>query len=223
MRLSTTIFLPLLLTACVPPDAGEDRCLEDRSALAYDALGPWDTSPRDAFAHTLGERTGTLTWLGGGELGQLIPDTGESSFTFAIVHDEASAESIDRTHEGTGRLACIDSLSLRAQLTLATDDGVLQEQVEIVLTLDQGTLGNTVLGEVDLSNHAFAGSLTWTPASGEGGQLFLRMSFTADTDASARGWLIYADPAQTTIEGNVVELSGQGAVLAEWIADPLSP
>jgi hypothetical protein len=223
MHFSRALRLLLLPSACVLATCvlaaclyESDRCIEDRSPLAYDATEPGYESPRDTFAPTLGERTGTITWLGGGELGQLVPDSGESPITFTLTHDEASAEVIDRIHEGGGRLACIDSLTLGATLALASNDGALQEQVPVTLTRDLGTLGDTIV-EADLSEHDFQGTLSWTPAPTEQVELFIRMIYPADAAAGARGWLIYADPSQTTLAGNVVTIAGEGRVLAEWV------
>ena len=206
LLLTAALLVPtVLVPACTRED---DRCVEHNSAVGFDDIGPWGATPREAVGHANGARTGMLSWHGGGAAGSLVPAESETGLSLALVIHEDSAIAVEREHVGDGRLACISSFELTGTLTLDSDDGALQEQLEVVLTADDGVFGNVVEGLVLLDGHTFAGTLDWAPASE--GELFLRLSWTNDASGSARGWLVWGDFRQTEVEGS--ELTGAGVV-----------
>ncbi|MCA9697790.1 MAG: hypothetical protein KC431_09725, partial [Myxococcales bacterium] len=106
MHFSTTKSLLLtailLASACTHED---DRCVEHNSAMGFDDIGPWGTTPREAVGHANGARTGTLSWQGGGAAGSLAPAEGQTGLSLALVIHEDSAIAVEREHVGDGRLA----------------------------------------------------------------------------------------------------------------------
>jgi hypothetical protein len=216
MRTTTfsVLIIPLLTLACV---SQEDQCLETREALAFTEASSWGITPADAYAHVDGPRAGTLTWNGGGSLGEMSPSSGTSGFSLSTTLHTDSAIAVDLEHVGDGRLACSDTIEVQATLTLVSEDGAFDEQLEISLSATDGTLANEVIGEVDLSDYAWSGTFDWDPESATG-QLYLSLAWTNDAPQTVRGRLIWNDVKAEELDGNMVTNTGSGRVLAEFEA-----
>jgi hypothetical protein len=219
MRLLIVTTLILFCTACAPE---EDRCVETATALGFDDPSAWGPSPADLHAHVEGERSGTITWLGGGEAGELEPATGAAGVSVDAVLAKDSAIAVEREHVGGGRLTCVNSIEMTATVTIISDDGALSEQIEVALEADDGSFGAYVSGQTSLATHDFAGAFTWTPAS-PSEELLVRLSWTDDANGTLRGWLVWADPTGTSVEGDQVTIAGSGRLLAEFEAVLSSP
>lgn len=194
-----------------------DECIETRSPLRFTDFGPWGVTPADAYAHVEGARSGTLTWHDGGEAGVLTPSAGQTDVTVNVVLDTDSATAVDLEHAGGGRLACTDSMEMKATVEITSADGALAETLQVDLSAAAGEVGDVVVGWVDLSSHVWTGALEWVPMS-TGEQLFMRLSWTNDATQSARGWLIWGEQAEVDVEGNTVTGAGVSQVLAEFEA-----
>jgi len=217
MRISilSPLAAALLACACATQD---DACVERRTDLAFNQPSPWGPTPAELSAHVEGPRSGAVQWLGGGDLGELTPASGEAELSITTVLDPASAVGVELEHVGPGRLACVDSLELRATVTIQSSDGALAEQLELNLVGVQGEVGGQLTGEVALQTPA--GSLSWAPASDDG-ELFMRLSWIDDADHTVRGWLIWADASETSVDGD--QLQGAGRVLAQFEATTTLP
>lgn len=202
----------LLLCACSTQD---DACVEQRSPLAFTEPGPWDLAPAQVYAHVQGSRSGTIQWLGGGELGDINPGEGEATLSLTTTLDPASALRVDNRSPPGARLACIDSLELGATVAINSGDGALAEQLELELLAFEGQFAGQIEGMVLLNRSALAGQFSWTPSDAEG-ELFLRLSWIDDADQTVRGWLIWGDTSETSVEAGV--LLGSGRVLAQFEA-----
>lgn len=207
----------VLLSCCAACAVYDDQCVENRAELDYDDPGPWGESAADRYAHAEGPRAGTLTWNGGADLGALEPSTGQAPVTIELVLDKDSAVGVDLEHVGGGRLACVDRIELVGTLSINSDDGALSESIELELRSEPGTVGNEITGHADLSDHSFAGSLTWSPISATQ-ELFIRVSYIDDASGTARGWLIWGDRETTSVSAETVTVEGSGRVLAEFEA-----
>lgn len=211
----------LVLCLCVTLSGGcesqADECVETRSPLAFTDAGPWGVSPADAYAHVEGARSGTLTWHEGGEAGVLTPSAGQTDVTVNVVLDMESATAVDSEHVGGGRLACVDSIEMKATVEISSADGALAETMQVDLSAAAGEVGDVVVGWVDLSGHVWTGALEWMPMSSDE-QLFMRLSWTNDATQTARGWLIWGEQAEVDVEGNMVTGAGVSQVLGEFEA-----
>jgi hypothetical protein len=215
MRLLLLSTALALATACA--SATEDRCEEHHHELAFDEPGPWGSSPAEVYAHVEAQRTGTVSWLGGGSLGEMTPGEGSAAVTITTTLPMNSAVGVESEHIGGGRLACIDSMTARAMLTITSDDGALAETVELELVVFAGDGTGEIVGQADLPAQ-LGGSLVWAPHSTTGG-LFIRASWIDDAAQSVRAWLIWGDASEATVSGGAVTVSGTTRVLAEFEAN----
>jgi hypothetical protein len=206
------IFLGLALvavTACAAPDG--ESCEELRSAIAYDAPGPWHATPQELTRHVEGSRVGGLLWVIGGE----------TTVSVTTTLDTNSATAIDRVfHEGDDgeRLACSDSIEMTATLEIVTADGGLQELLTVELEATQGGEGGQagwIDGWVDLSHHDFSGPLSWQPGDSNS-EVFLRLRWLGDEPQTLRGWLVWGDSSEVEIKGNKIVGKGVNEVLAQF-------
>ncbi len=205
------LFLLLVSTACLP---ASESCAIAESVIGYDEASAGGSTPREAMAHVEGARVGTLTWADAGELGTLSTSATQTSVTLTTTLDTSSARSLDRAHVGDGRLACVDSIVMHATLQIASDDGALQDSFELELEAYADTFGGAVESQLDVTTHAFGGTLDWQPASGEG-ELFWLVSWVDDEAGSLRAYLVWGDAAQVELVGSSVEGEGVALVLAE--------
>jgi hypothetical protein len=189
--------------------SAEDSCEELRSVIAYDDPGPWRATPEQLTEHVAGPRTGTLLWAIGSE----------TTVTVNTTLDTDSATAVDRIrHEGDpdeDRLACSDSIVMTATLEIATADGGLQETLRVELEATQGTAGGLVDGWIDLSNHDFAGPLSWRPGD-DTTEVFLRLRWTEDQRGTLNGWLVWGDSSEVEVKGSKLIGKGVSQVIAQF-------
>lgn len=209
--LSYALFLWLALPSCT---SEAERCELLERPLGYDEAGAAGSSPREAMQHAEGERVGTLSWADAGELGTLSTSGTQTTVTITTTLDTGSAREVDRTHVGDGRLACVDSIVMAATLTITSDDGALQDSFALELEAYADTFGGAVESRLDITQHAFTGTLDWQPASGEG-ELFWLISWVDDEAATLQAYLVWGDAEQVELVGASVEGEGVGLVLAQ--------
>ena len=147
--------------ACV-----EDTCIEERLPIALSDPGPWGATPAEVFFRAEGERLGTWTWLGGGELLDVSPATGEVAFTAELTFTADQAIAIDPTKRGSGRLYCLGAMEVTGNLTIQTDDGAINEMFEVVAVAEEAT-PDLVSVTVDLGQVDWQGAITIAASDGQ--------------------------------------------------------
>ncbi|NVB41452.1 hypothetical protein G6O69_26675 [Pseudenhygromyxa sp. WMMC2535] len=195
----------------------EDRCVETRTAVAFDEAASWGKTPQESVGHVSGERVGVLYYEGAGATGSIEPSAGEVGFSLTTTLDESSVTAVESENVGDGRLFCQSRVEMLATVTLTSDDGALQETLEVELEAPVGVLGNEVVATVALDEHTFEGSLDWAPADGSG-SLLLTLWWFQDATLSARGWLVWGDAAEIEVSGGEVTGAGVARVLASFEA-----
>jgi hypothetical protein len=205
-------FLVLALSAITACSAAEaDTCEELRSAIAYDDPGPWHRTPRELTLHVPGTRSGTLLWVIGSETSVVVNTT----------LDTESATAVDRVlHEGAGeddddRLACSDSVVMAATVEIVTADGGLQERLTVELEAIEGVGEGVVEGWIDLSDHDFAGPISWQPGD-DRSEVFLRLRWLGDEQGTLRGWLVWGLSDAVEISGSEIVGEGVNEVIAQF-------
>lgn len=145
-------FVLLFAGAC------SDECLKDPTPYAFDEPGPWGDTPAEVFGHMEDPVSGTLSWVGPLNEGELEPDLAQTSATFEITLDTNSVAGIQNNPVG----ACDGRLEIDATLSIVTADGALDESIPLVLMTGPGS--NRVSAIVDLTDYDFAGTLELTPS-----------------------------------------------------------
>lgn len=200
-----------VILACSASDV--DSCEELRSAIAYDAPGPWRVTPQELTRHVAGPRTGTLIWLLGGETSVIVNTTLDTESATAV--DRVRHETDHDDDDDEPRLACSDSIVMTATVEIITADGGLQEALRVELEAVQDVEGRFVDGWVDLSDHQFSGPLSWRPGD-DGTEVFLRLRWIADQPGTLRGWLVWGDSSAVEIDGNEIVGEGVHEVIAQF-------
>jgi hypothetical protein len=197
------------IVACAAAEA--ETCEELRSSIAYDDPGPWQATPQQLTMHVPGTRSGALLWVIGGETTVVVNTT----------LDTDSAQAVDRIHhEGSGdsdadRLSCTDSVVMTATVELVTADGGLQETLTVELEAIQGAGAGVVEGFVDLSDHQFAGPISWRPGD-DTSEIFLRLRWVGDPSGTVLGWLVWGNSDAVEIRGDELVGEGVNQVIAQF-------
>lgn len=199
----------MAVIACTGSDA--DSCEELRSAIAYDEPGPWRATPHELTKHVDGQRAGMLLWAIGGETTVAVNTTLATDSVTAVDRVQHDG---DGDHDDADRLACSDSIVMTATLEILTADGGLQETLRVELEATQGVGSGVVDGWVDLSDHDFAGPVSWQPD--DSSEIFLRLRWTGDQAGTMYGWLVWGDSSEVEIEGSKIVGEGVSQVIAQF-------
>lgn len=232
------LMIPALLTVagCQEPADQDPYCQRSDEVVSLDdPLGSWSGSldfeltPRKVLDQLTIAQRGELTWKGGGEWVDVTPDDGTTGFASVVSYDGTTvyhrAVPTGRYPEGRVTIVCDPSLDFDVSIQFETDDGVLDETWQTVLSFDVGGIG--VTAEPDAEALGLPEKLQISEAPNPpfpffDGSYSLRLSYRIDLLApeehppSFQGHLDYGGTISEQQTGEIINVMGFNRTLFEW-------
>jgi hypothetical protein len=232
--LSPCLALVLISAVTGCQEEGEPGSLcdwvEEEVPLDY-SLGPWggdlsyDLQPGKILELLTVPLEGTLTWNGGGNWADMTPSEGMTGFSSSLTYDGSTV--YRRVPGATGELslACRATLDFQSSINMRTDDGVLDETWEAVVSFDIHAHG--ISTEIDPEAVGLIDALQVvpnpdppTPYHDESYWMLLSYNvypFSPELPATSSGRVYFRGKFESTQDGEITELSGFNRLLAEWV------
>lgn len=168
---------------------------------------------------------GTLTWNGGGDWADMIPSEGMTGFSSHLTYRGSTVYRRVPGATGNLTLACPATLELQTSITMKTDDGVLDETWDVVVSSD--IAGDSIRAEIDPEAVGLVDALQVVPNPDppipyhdESYWMLLSYRvylFSPELPATASGSLYFRGHFEPTRDGDIIDMGGFNRLLAEWV------
>ncbi|MCX4245243.1 hypothetical protein [Paraliomyxa miuraensis] len=225
------------VTGCRDEDDGPYcKWVEEDVPLDY-SLGPWggdlsyDLQPGKILELITVPMQGTLTWNGGGNWASMTPSEGTTGFSSWLVHDGTTVYrrvpgvEYRRGDGGDVSLACPNAFDFGATIHLRTDDGVLDEAWETVVSF--GIAAGNVGTEIDAEDSGIIEKLQIIPNPDppepfDNESYYFRLGYgvyplSPELPTKTSGNLYFRGEFEPTRDGAIMEHSGFNRLLMEWV------
>ncbi len=138
--------LPLLaLIACDGNlDEAAGGCDETATELAVDEVSALGFAADELLANIAGPRNEILEWTDGAQTGILVEMVNNGAVHYVDSEPKASEGGM----EDAAAALCEDRIEVDAQVIVSTDDGLLDETLDVTLTADEATSADFYLSDL---------------------------------------------------------------------------
>jgi hypothetical protein len=168
---------------------------------------------------------GTITWNGGGDWADMIPGQGMTGFSSRLTYGGSTVYRRVPGATGDLSLACPATVDFRTSISMRTDDGVLDETWEVVVSSDIGA--DSIRAEPDPEAVGLIDALQVVPNPDpptpyHDASYWMLLSYNVyplspELPATSSGRVYFRGDFEPRQDGEITELSGFNRLLAEWV------